>query len=226
MKRDFLNKTLVIGVIILFVGVGIQSAFATDIPEKKEIEPKDYLFETIVAITDNPDVQDLLDENEKNINIDLNAQYIFRQLFFKNPNLLWSMVFTKTETTTQSLDKTYNQGIELIDIFGEEKALEIMNSVELTNPELLDDINNIIMNDDELSNRISTLEELNNDTSAICKILFILEFRSLVKWIVLSSLEFIFRNFEYLEIFFMVRSWLVIPQFYIIKDLLKIFDCW
>ena len=136
------------------------------------------------------------------------------------------MVFTKTKTTTQYLDNTYNQGIELINIFGEEKALEILNSVELNNPELLDNLNNIIMNDEDLSNRISTLEELNNETSTICKILFILEFRAIVKWITLNLLEYIFRNVPYLELFFMVRSWLVIPQVYIISDLLKIFDCW
>jgi len=226
MKKDLLRKTLVLGVIILFVGAGVQSVFAVDIPEKEEIEPKDYLFETIVSIANNPDVQDLLDEYKNNFNFDLNNQYIFRQLFFKNPDLLCSMVFTKTKTTSQYIDKTYNQGIELINIFGEEKAYEMLDSIELTNPELLDDLNNIIINDEELSNRISTLEELNNETSDICKILFILGIRDIVKWIVLDWLEAIFYNVPYLSYFFMVRSWLVVPQVYIILDLLTVFDCW
>jgi len=111
-------------------------------------------------------------------------------------------------------------------IYFEEKALEMLDSVELTNPELLDDLNNIIMNDEELSNRISTLEELNNETSTICKILFFLGIRAIVKWIVLDWLEVIFHDVQYLRYFFMVRSWMVIPQIFIIYDLLTIFDCW
>jgi hypothetical protein len=226
MKMCFLSKTLVIGIVALFIGIGVQSAFATDIPEKEEIEPKDYLYETIVAIANNPDVQDLFENNKANVNFDFNNQKTFRQLLFKNPDLLCSMVFTKTKTTTQYLDNTYNQGIELIDIFGEETAIDMLDSVELTNPELLDDLNNIIMNDEELSNRISTLEVLNNETNPICRILFILGIRAIVKGMVLDWLEYIFYNVQYLRYFFMARSWLVIPQLLIIYDLLTVFDCW
>ena len=227
MKKDLLSKTLIMGVIILFVGAGVQSAFAVDIPEKEEIEPKDYLFETIVTIANNPDVQDLLEEYENNIiNFDFNNKYVFRQLLIKNPELLSSMVITKPKMNIQYLDKIYNEGIELVDIFGEEKALEMLDSVEITNPELLDDLNNIIMNDEELSNRISTLEELNNDTSNICYILFILGFRAIVKVVVLEWLEFLFQNVPLVKLFIMVRSWLLIPQVFIINDLLTIFDCW
>ena len=227
MNNNLLSKTLVMGVIILFVGAGVQSVFAVEIPEKEEIEPKDYLFETIIEIANNPDVQDLLEENKHNIdNLDFNNKYILRQLLFKNPELLWSMVFTKSKMTMEYFDKSYNQGNELIDIFGEEKALEMLDSVEITNPEFLDDLNDIMMNDEELSNRISTLIEMNNETNPICKILFILGFRAIVKTIVLHMGEFIFRNYPSLELFFMVRSWLVRPQVFIINDLLKIFDCW
>ena len=226
MKNDLLSKTLVMSIILLFIGIGVQSAFAIDIPEKEEIEPKDYLFETIVAISNNPEVQDLLDEYKDSFNFNLNNQYIFRQLFFKNPDLLCSMVFTKTKTTSKYLDNTYNQGVELVDIFGEKKTMEMLDSIELTNPELLDDLYQIIINDAELSNRISTLDEMNNETSSICKILFILGIRDLIKWMTLDWLEYIFYNVTYLRYFFMVRSWFVVPQVYIILDLLVVFDCW
>ncbi len=227
MKKDMLSKTLVIGVVVLFIAVSSQSAIAIDMPEKEEIEPKNYLFETIINIASNPEIQDLLEENKNNIdNLDFNNRYIFRQIFFKNPELLFSMVFTKPKMTTQYLDKSYQQGIELIDIFGEEKALEIMDSVKITNTELLDDLNDIIMNDEDLSLRISTLIEMNNETNPICQVLFILGLRAIVKTIVLQMGEFIFRNYPSLELFFMIRSWLVRPQVFIINDLLKIFDCW
>jgi hypothetical protein len=227
MKKDMLSKTLVIGVVVLFIAVGAQSALAVDIPKKEEIEPKDYLFDTIIAIANNPEIQDLIEENKNNIdNIDFNNRYIFRQLFFKNPELLLSMVFNKPKMTTQYLENSYNQGLELIEIFGEEKALEIMDSVKITNTELLDDINDIIMDDEDLSLRISTLIEMNNETNPICQVLFILGIRAIVKTIVLHMGEFIFRNYPSVELFFMVRSWLVRPQVFIINDLLKIFDCW
>ena len=226
MKKDLLSKTLVMGIVVLFIGIGVQSAFAVDIPEKEEIEPKDYLFETIVAISNNQDIQDLLDEYKDSFNFNLNNQYIFRQLFFKNPDLLCSMVFTKTKTTSKYLDNTYDQGVELVDIFGEKKTMEMLDSIELTNPELLDDLYQIIINDAELSNRISTLDEMNNETSSICKILFILGIRDLIKWMTLDWLEYIFYNVTYLRYFFMVRSWFVVPQVYIILDLLVVFDCW
>ena len=227
MKKDMLSKTLVVGIVVLFIGIGGQSAFAVDIPEKEEIEPKDYLFETIIEIANNPEIQDLIEENKNNIdNLDFNNRYIFRQLLFKNPELLFSMVFTKPKMTTEYFDQTYNQGIELIDIFGEEKALEMLNSVKITNPELLDDLNDIIMDDEDLSLRISTLIEMNNETNPICQVLFILGLRAIVKTIVLHFGEFLFRNYPSLELFCMVRSWLVRPQVFIINDLLKIFDCW
>ena len=226
MKNDMLSKTLVIGVVVLFIGVGGQSVFAVDIPEKEEIEPKDYLFETIVAIANNPDIKNLFEEYKNNINLDYNNKYIFRKLLFNNPELLFSMVFTKTKTTTQYLDTSYNQGIELIDIYGEEKALEMLDSVKMKNPELLDDLNNIVMNDEELSGRISKLSFLNNETNPICYALAILGIRAILKWISLDWLEVIFRNVQYLELFFMARSWLVIPQIFIISDLLGVFDCW
>lgn len=226
MKKDFLSKTLVMCTVLLFIGVGTQSAFAVEITEKEEIQPKDYLYETIIAISNNPDVQNLFEEHKNNIDFEFNNKYIFRQLLFRSPEIFWPMVFTKTKTTTQYLDVSYNQGIEIVNIFGEEMALDMLDSVEITYSQLLDDLNNIIENDEELSNRVSTLIELNNETSTLCKILFILGFRALIKWISLNWLERIFRNVPALELFFMIRSWLVIPQVFIISDLLKIFDCY
>jgi hypothetical protein len=226
MKNAMLSKTLVISVVVLFIGVGGQSVFAVDIPEKEEIEPKDYLFETIVAIANNPDVQNLFEEYKNNINLDYNNRYLFRQLLFKNSELLCSMVFTKTKTTTQYLDKSYDQGIELIDIYGEEKTHELLDSVKLKNPEILDDLNDIVMNDEELSDRILKLSFLNNETNPICYALAILGIRAIIKWISLDWLEFLFSNVQYLELFFMARAWLVIPQIFIIGDLLNVFDCW
>jgi hypothetical protein len=145
-----------------------------DIEIEEDIEPKDYLFETIVAIANNPDVKELLEENAQNIiNFDFNNKYVFRQLLLKNPQLSSSLIFSKPKLTTQYLEKTYNHGIELINIFGEEKFLEMLDSVKLTNTKLLEDLNSIIKNDKELSNSIEILSDSNYNES-ICFILWLL----------------------------------------------------
>jgi hypothetical protein len=200
------KKGLVVGIIVLFIGVGFQSSIAVDIPEKEEIEPKDYLFETIIEIANNPDVKDLLKEYEHCINFDYNSKYIFRQLLFRNPELLFTIIFSKPEITTQYLDKTYNQGIELVEIFGEEKAHEILDSVEITNPNLFDDLNNIIMKDEELSNRISTLEELNEYNDALCFILMIIILATAVNTAIYAQIADLFPENPILYSIFRTRA--------------------
>jgi hypothetical protein len=225
MRKDMIVKALVLGVICLFIGVGVQPAFAVDIPETEEVEPKDYLFETIIEIANNPDVKDLFEEFENCINFDFNGKYIFRQLFFKNPELLCTIIFSKPEITTQYLDKTYNQGIELIAIFGEEKAYEILDSVEITNPNLLDDLNNIILNNEEIFNRVSTLAELNEDNSTICDIIFIFGIMGVVKMLIFGWGVYWLEDFPSLHDYFLTRLNLLEVRFAITAILLFHFNC-
>lgn len=73
------------------------------------------------------------------------------------------LMFTKPSMTHEYLNFVYNQGIKITNILGEEKVIEIMKSIEITNPEFFDEINNIIMNNDELSGRIAILAEMNEE---------------------------------------------------------------
>ena len=69
-QRSLFNKTLVVGVIVLFLGVGIQPSITTVQPRSEkavqikektiDVKPKDYLLQTITNISNNPDVKDLL----------------------------------------------------------------------------------------------------------------------------------------------------------------------
>jgi hypothetical protein len=164
-----LKKIIVIGVIALFIIVGFQPAFATE-PIKstditnEDIEPKDYLFETIIEISNNPEVKELFEEYGNNI-YDLVYDYrgIFIQILFNNPSLLFSKLFTKPKITSDYLNSFFNEGCEIVDIIGEDKALEMIKSVKLPNPDIVDELQNIVLNDEELSNRITTLAELNDE---------------------------------------------------------------
>ena len=178
-----MKKVIVIGVITLFIVVGFQSAFAVepnkssadDTQVEEDIEPKDYLFETIIEIINNPDIKELIEEYSYNIfKIDYNFKGIYLQILFNNPKLLFSLISPKPKVTYDNLNSAYDDGCEVVDIIGWDKSLEVIKSVKFSNPDIVDEFHNIILDDEELSNRISILEELNeedwDDTPIICAI--------------------------------------------------------
>lgn len=164
-KLIMLYKTLVVGVVILFISIAVQPSIATIQPEKKiNLEPKDYLFQTIINIANNPDVKSLLEQyNHEILTSDYDYKGVFSQLLFKKPRLLFSMLFTKPSITYDYLEKSYNKGIKITNILGEDKVFEVLESVEISNPKVFDELNNIILNDEELSSRIATLKEMNKE---------------------------------------------------------------
>ena len=48
MRNVCFKKGLIVGIIVLFIGVSVQPGMGTEIPDKIEVEPKDYLFQTII----------------------------------------------------------------------------------------------------------------------------------------------------------------------------------
>ena len=66
-QTGLLSKILVIGILILFIGLAVQPSVAVD-PEKEiKGEHKDYLFQTILDIANNPEVKELLDKYKFNL---------------------------------------------------------------------------------------------------------------------------------------------------------------
>lgn len=184
------KKIIVFCVIALFVCVGFQSAFATepitstDIIKEEEIEPEDYLFQTIIDILNNPEVKNLLEQYKFDffkVDIDRN---VYRKLLIRDPRLMFNTLFTKSSLSVEYLDKCYNNGIEITNILGEDKVLEIIENVEITDTKLFDEINDIILKDEELSNRLVILNEMNKDIDpdtpweypVICAILLLIYF--------------------------------------------------
>ena len=175
MKKDWLIKTLALGVVVLFIGVSYQPIIAekTKSVEKTSDynnidfdEVKEYLFQTIIDISNNPDVKNLFEQlkyDHKIFTSDYDYKSVSSQLFLKKPTLLLSILFTKPEITYEYLDKNYNRGIKCVNILGEKQALEMTDSIKISNPDLIDKLNNIILSDKELIDKILTLEIMNND---------------------------------------------------------------
>ncbi|EMR75543.1 hypothetical protein MBGDF03_00359 [Thermoplasmatales archaeon SCGC AB-540-F20] len=178
-----MKKLLAVGVIVLFLGVAIAPSINANIGELSEgnyedcgckdsnvqpeyeinIEPKDYLFQTIIDTANNPDVKNLLEYYDNDLlKVDIDRS-VYRKILFRNPRLLFNMLFTKPSMTIEYLNKCYNKGIEITNILGEDKVLEMMDSVEVTNIKLFNELNNIISKDEELTNRLTTLKEMNKE---------------------------------------------------------------
>ena len=164
-NTNLFKKTLVIGIIFLFIGVGIQPAIATEQPKEKIsiYSHMDYLFQTVIDIANDPDVKNLLEQNENNIfkvNID---RSIYRKILFKNPILFFSLFITKPTDINRYLNKCYKMGNKIINIIGEDKTLKIIESVEVTDTAIFDELENIIRNNEVLSSKLTTLKELNKE---------------------------------------------------------------
>ena len=199
-KNPVLYKTLVVGVIVLFIGVGVQPALAIVEPNEEiiNVEPKDYLFQTIIDIANNQDVKNLFEKYKYDLfKVDIDRS-VYRKILFRNPRLFRSLIFTKPSLTYVFLDKTYNNGIEITNIIGEDKVIETIENVRITDIKLFDEYNNIITKDEKLSNRLAILEELNKekkptnpfkDKPLICSILLI---TSVIGWLLWElSLPFV-----------------------------------
>jgi len=169
MQNNVVKKTLVFVVIALFIGIAVQPVISSNtIPmeEKTDVEPKDYLFQTILDIANNPEVKDLFEKAKNNGNLisyDYNSGSVFLKLLLRKPGILLSTLFTRPTISYKYLDFAYHQGCEMTDIIGEDKTLEIVESINITNPQILDSLTCIVMNNTELRNKIETLEIMNDE---------------------------------------------------------------
>jgi len=175
MEKHLIKKGLVIAVIFLFVAVSFQPIIAEKTvsvgkePDYSNVDfeqAKNYLFQTLIDISKNPEVKEFLYEHKHDLftnNYDnYNFKNTIKKIWLQKPKLLKSILFAKPEMTYNCLDTYYNSGFEIYNIFGEE---ELSNTLEFvkTNPELFIELKNIITNNKELSNKISVLKEMNQE---------------------------------------------------------------
>jgi len=226
-KKGVFSKGVVIGIIVLFIGIAVQPSIATvSIDDEIDVDAKEYLFQTIIDIANNPDVRDFLKQNRHNMFVyDYDFKSVFRQILFKKTRIFFSMLFSKPSVTYRYLDDSCNRGCEITNILGEDKILEIVSSAGITKPEVFNELNNIIMNNEELSNRITALAEMNEVLKPdspfedyppiICDILliitfgslFIREFLGVLSWDYLDY-PIILKIFEVIGTLFVYIAWI------------------
>ncbi len=168
MKRGFLI-IMCISVCFLIISPSLNQTLESQsiknsIKERinKEIteEAEEYLFQTIIDVANNPDVNDILKQNITNKFVfDYDFKGIYSELIVKNPDFA-NMVITKPSISHDYLDKLFDIGVDMIDILGEEQVYEIMDTILISNTEVTNKVKNIIFNDAELSNRTDILFDL------------------------------------------------------------------
>ena len=171
MKKEIFSKTLVMGILVILIGVGVYPAVAEvsisqeSTLKNEEIDAKAYLFQTVIDISNNPSVKRLLEQSKDDFNnvflSNIECNNKIKKILFEKHGLFFSMLFTKPSISHRYLDKVYDHGVELVNIIGIDEALEILESVHFTNQEFIDDLNDIIKNDETLSRQFLTLEEMN-----------------------------------------------------------------
>ena len=166
---------LAVGVILLFIGIAVQPCVATVKSEKEiNVEPKDFLFQTIIDIANNLDVKELFEQYKNEfLKVDID-QSIYLKIFFRNPRIFLNMIFTKPSIKFDYLDKRYNAGLEILNIIREDKIFELIKSIELSKPKVLDRFLNIVINNKDIYDKIIKLNEYNVKKEAICFILFMI----------------------------------------------------
>jgi hypothetical protein len=233
MKKEWLVKTLAFGIVVLFIGVSFQPIIAEKtISVEKESnynnvdfeQAKAYLFQTLIDISNNPEVKQFMDEHKHILiprnNNNYDCKNTIQKIYMQNPRLLKSIIFTRPKMTYEYLETNYNKSLEIVDILGEEESSNIVESVKIVNLDLFNELKNIIANDEDLSNRVSVLEEMNNnvksnmdfsDFPVICGILFILA---------LITIPILFSN----EIFHRLNEWAILYSHPLLAKFFKFFD--
>jgi hypothetical protein len=176
MKKKWLVKTLALAVVVLFISASFQPIIAENTTSVgKELdynnvnfeEAKEYLFQTIIDISNNPEVKQFLNEHKRDLITNNNDNYDFKnaiqKIYSKNPRLLKSIVFTKPKMTIEYLKINYIKGLEIVDILGEEESSKVVKSISTSDSELSIKLKNIILSDEGLYHRASVLGEMNNN---------------------------------------------------------------
>jgi hypothetical protein len=195
MKERMLCKGLVFAVILLFIGVAIQPGISTNThDEKTDIDAKDYLFQTILDMVNNQEIQDIIQKSEIRGSL-INSLHM--------PGVIFLLMKLRTNfrlsslssfLTKSFLEYAYRMGVKLSRTIDVSKMHSIIQRYQMSNQKVQKEINTVIENNANLKAEITQLSSLNCDCEAngpinwsfpvICTFLFILFFVPYWIWIV------------------------------------------
>jgi hypothetical protein len=166
MRKEIL-KTLVIGTIFLLLCVAFQPVVSTNEMKNENVKPKEFLFETLIDIANDPEIKLLFEQVGNDwIDLDLDVKEYLLEVAFKKPRILTSVLFNRPSNSFDYFDFAFDQGKETVNIIGEEESLGLIRSLKINDCQVLDDVKNIILNNEDLNEKISRLQIMNSQLNS------------------------------------------------------------
>jgi hypothetical protein len=187
-NRILIRNTLVFGIIILLFGIAVQPGTATVQIYRDHEEKLDFLFQTIVEISNDKEFKNLINREMKNgcfLDFNYDFKNVYRNILFDNPSLLSSLFLTKNSLTQNNLESAYEKGRVIINEVGEDTALDLFESIKINNPRISNGLSDIFNDNEKIKSRISEIKLMNQELNPtlpfdgnplICAILLMLTF--------------------------------------------------
>lgn len=161
--RKEIFKTVAIVVTILFIGIAFQPAVSTNELKGEGAKPKECLFESVVDITNDPEIEEFFKQSVgERIDYNINVRPLFFKILLTKPGIVTSIIFNRPTESFNYLESAYDLGIDTVKILGEDKSIELFLSIKEKNPEIIEDLQSLLLNNEDLNEKITQLELLNN----------------------------------------------------------------
>lgn len=129
-----------------------------------KIEPKEVIFQTIIDIGKNKDIQNLIENSKFEIGSNKEkSALLFTKLFMKNPKLLFFMLTKRPVLSKSYLNYVYNLGLEIKSILGISELKSIASCIKINKPEIQEEFLKIVEENNELRSKMDEIAFLNCD---------------------------------------------------------------
>ena len=127
-----------------------------------KINPEDLLFQTIIDITENKDIQNILGNSEFEIELNkTKTTLLIMKLFMKNPKIFFSILLPHSISSKNYIKHTYNLSLEISKTLNTSEIKSITDYIHIKNPRTKEKILTIIKGYNKLNKKIEILSNLN-----------------------------------------------------------------
>jgi len=151
MKKEWLVKTLALGVVVLFIGINFQSILAKDAASSKKKsdvvkidDEKDLLFGTIVDIANKKEIQKIIKNSYKKEIYEKSIKNSLRSLMLDLRIDFLLMSPPPQVLTKDYLQHVYKANIKHFKNFDEFRFAPIIENLQVYNQEIQKEINLVI----------------------------------------------------------------------------------